>query len=66
MGDRRLSQAMTRGVTVGKRWYPLLGSDLTAAPGDHLDPQLEENPTTGLRWYVEDDKSGVLACCEIG
>jgi inhibitor of cysteine peptidase len=36
------------------------GRTVTVAPGDRLELQLEENPTTGFRWYVEDDQSGVL------
>ncbi|HXQ11512.1 MAG TPA: protease inhibitor I42 family protein [Caulobacteraceae bacterium] len=36
------------------------GRTVTAAPGDRLELRLEENPTTGFRWRVEDDDSGVL------
>ena len=36
------------------------GHALTASPGDRLELQLDENPTTGFRWYAEDDQSGVL------
>jgi inhibitor of cysteine peptidase len=36
------------------------GQTVTVAAGDRLQVQLEENPTTGFRWYIEDDKSGVL------
>lgn len=36
------------------------GRTLSVAPGDQLDLHLQENPTTGFRWHVEDDYSGVL------
>jgi inhibitor of cysteine peptidase len=36
------------------------GQTVTVAPGDHLELRLEENPTTGFRWYVENDKNGIL------
>jgi inhibitor of cysteine peptidase len=36
------------------------GQAVTVAPGDRLEIRLEENPTTGFRWYIEDDKNGVL------
>jgi inhibitor of cysteine peptidase len=36
------------------------GQTVTVAPGDRLELKLEENPTTGFRWQIEDDRSGVL------
>jgi inhibitor of cysteine peptidase len=36
------------------------GQTVTVASGDRLELRLEENPTTGFRWYVENDNSGVL------
>jgi inhibitor of cysteine peptidase len=36
------------------------GQTVNVAPEDRLELKLEENPTTGFRWYIEDDKSGVL------
>jgi inhibitor of cysteine peptidase len=36
------------------------GRSIAAAPGDCLQLQLDENPSTGFRWNVEDDGSGVL------
>jgi inhibitor of cysteine peptidase len=36
------------------------GQTVTVAPGDRLELGLEENPTTGFRWYVENDQNGVL------
>jgi predicted secreted protein len=36
------------------------GQTVTVAPGDRLELQLDENPTTGFRWYIENDKTGVL------
>src|SRR5579871_483722 len=37
------------------------GRTVSVAVGDRLQVQLEENPTTGFRWHVDDDKAGVLA-----
>jgi inhibitor of cysteine peptidase len=36
------------------------GQTVTVTPGDRLEIRLEENPTTGFRWCVEGDKTGVL------
>jgi inhibitor of cysteine peptidase len=36
------------------------GQTATVAPGDRLELRLDENPTTGFRWYIENDESGVL------
>ena len=36
------------------------GQTVTVSPGDRLELELEENPTTGFRWYLDDDSSGVL------
>jgi inhibitor of cysteine peptidase len=36
------------------------GRAVTVAPGDRLELRLDENTTTGFRWRVEDDTSGVL------
>ena len=36
------------------------GQTVTVAPGDRLELRLEENPTTGFRWYIENDKNDVL------
>jgi len=36
------------------------GQTVTVAPGDRLEVQLEENPTTGFRWYIDGDENGVL------
>ncbi len=36
------------------------GQTVTVTPGDRLELRLRENPTTGFRWYVENDQTGVL------
>lgn len=36
------------------------GGAITVAPGDRLDLHLEETASTGFRWYIENDDSGVL------
>jgi inhibitor of cysteine peptidase len=36
------------------------GQTVTVAPGDRLELRLEENPTTGFRWYIENDENSVL------
>ena len=36
------------------------GQTVTVASGDRLELGLEENPTTGFRWYIEHDDNGVL------
>ena len=42
------------------------GRTIAVALGDRLELQLEENPTTGFRWNVEENKSGILVLeCDV-
>ena len=36
------------------------GQTVMVSPGDRLELKLEENPTTGFCWHIDDDGSGVL------